>query len=186
MALESRSTSTRCCSEAVIPGEAKVRGRTREKIKRNKRKGGVGTRREEFPPSSAQPSSTLSVYNPVWKGKWQMRGAVFALTPLHPPAFMPGVSARLRGPWGSACSCLPAPRHVPPPGNGGTLPTELGTRLISHAASRYRRNSPVEEETYPDASPRLQQCQSELPPPADRGTVTTGSTGSRQSRVPSR
>lgn len=114
---------------------------------KKKRGGEKNPRREEFPPSFAQPSSTVSVYNPVWKGKWQMREAVFALTPLHPPAFMPRESAPLRGRWGSACLCLPAPRHLPPPRHGGTLPTELGTELISHAASRYRRKSPVEKET---------------------------------------
>lgn len=146
MALESKSTSTRCCSEAVIPGEAKDRGRRRGR-KKKKKGGEKNPRREEFPPSFAQPSSTVSVYNPVWKGKWQMREAVFALTPLHPPAFMPRESAPLRGRWGSACLCLPAPRHLPPPRHGGTLPTELGTELISHAASRYRRKSPVEKET---------------------------------------
>lgn len=168
VALESKSTSTRCCSEAVIPGEAEDRGRRKKKRKKNG--GGKKSRREEFPPSFAQPSSTLSVYNPAWKGKWQMRGAVFALTPLHPPAFMPRQPAPLGGRWGSAGFCLPAPRHLPPPGNGGALRGELGTTLISCAASRYRRNTPVEKETYPGAGPRLQQCQSEQPPSAGRGT----------------
>ncbi|XP_071419081.1 proline-rich protein HaeIII subfamily 1-like [Pithys albifrons albifrons] len=50
-----------------------------------------------------------------------MRGAVFALTPLQPPAFMPREAAALGGHGGSAWLCLPAPRHLPRREDGGRL-----------------------------------------------------------------
>lgn len=118
-----------------------------------KKKGGGGTkpRREEIPLAFTQPSLTLTVYNPVWKGKWQMRGAVFALTPLQPPAFMPRQPAALSGLGGSAWLCLPAPRHLPRRGGRRHAPDPAGNRAISHAASRHRRKRPVGKGTYPDA-----------------------------------
>lgn len=103
VALESRSTSTRCCSEAVIPGEAKDRG--------SRRGGGGGNNRG--------------------KKKNATRGisSFFHTAFLHSP----GLQSRLEGQTADERSRLrsysitPVCLHV---SEAGTAPRTLGKRLL--------------------------------------------------------